>query len=321
MKILVTGAAGFVGSNFCERMVNAGHSVMGIDNLSTGEIPFIKDLCLRDNFNIHFTDIVKDQDELTYLMSRKIDMVYHFAANADVRHGLEHPYKDLEQNTIGTLNVLEAMRKNNVHKIMFASTGSIYGNAETPTIEDTPLPIQKSLYGASKLAAEGLIQAYCEAYEMESYIFRFVSLLGQRYSHGHVFDFVKALLENPSELHILGNGNQYKSYLHISDCIEGILTCVENSYYDVNIFNLGQDYGIIVKESAAIICDEMNVNPVIYVQDKHQTQGWIGDIPRILLDTTRAQQMGWKPKYSIEESIRETVRWLLENKWILGRKE
>lgn len=320
MKILVTGAAGFLGSNFCDRMVKIGHEVLGVDNLSTGKLEFLRNAYLHKNFDMKIIDIVKNPEELTMAMSKNIQMVYHFAANADVRYGLEHPYKDMEQNAIGTLNVLEAMRKNNVKNIAFTSTGSIYGNAQIPTTEDAPFPLQTSLYGASKLAAEGLIQAYCEGYEMQAYIFRLVSLLGQRYSHGHVFDFVKSLLNNPQELYILGNGQQYKSYLNVEDCIEAMLTCVDNSYYDVNIFNLGQDYGITVTESAKIICDEMNVKPVIKIQDAHQDQGWIGDIPKILLDTTRAQQMGWEPEHSIEQSIRNTVQWLLKNQWIMRYK-
>src|SRR5712692_4937671 len=158
------------------------------------------------------------------------DWVFHLAANADVRFGTHHPRKDLEQNTIATANVLEAMRANGIRRLAFASTGSIYGEPDVfPTPEDAPFPMQTSLYGASKLAAEGLIQAYCEGFGMQGYIFRFVSILGERYSHGHVFDFYQQLAEHPEHLHVLGNGHQRKSYLYVQDCIEAILTALEQA--------------------------------------------------------------------------------------------
>src|SRR5271163_2184686 len=211
---LVTGASGFVGSNLVDRLLAAGWSVVGYDNFSTGQHEFIAEALQQQNFKLVEADVL-DTSSLTAAMAG-CDIVFHLAANADVRFGLQHPRKDLEQNTIATFSVLEAMRASGVKDVVFSSTGSIYGEAEVfPTPETAPFPIQTSLYGASKLAGEGLIMAYCEGYEFRSWIFRFVSILGERYTHGHVFDFYKQILANPHELLILGNGHQKKSYLYV----------------------------------------------------------------------------------------------------------
>ena len=215
----MTGAAGFIGSNLVDRLLSDGEAVVGYDDLSTGMQEFIASASQDRNFAFVQGDLL-DTRSLTAAM-RGTRRVLHLAANADVRFGLTHPRKDLEQNTIATFNVLEAMRANNVREIAFASTGSIYGEAAVvPTPEDAPFPLQTSLYGASKLACEGLIEAYAEGYGIKARIFRFVSILGQRYSHGHVFDFMGQLAKDPNRLHILCNGKQRKSYLYVDDCIE-----------------------------------------------------------------------------------------------------
>ena len=248
------------------------------------------------------------------------DFVFHFAANADVRFGLQHPGKDLEQNTQATFNVLEAMRANGVSKIVFSSTGSVYGEAKIfPTPEDAPLPIQTSLYGASKLAGESLIQAYCEGFGFQSWIFRFVSILGERYTHGHVFDFYKQLKNDPTHLKVLGNGKQKKSYLYIQDCLEAILHAVEIAKDKVNIFNLGVDGFCEVNDSIGWICREMGVNPKL--EYSGGDRGWVGDNPIIFLDAKKIQALGWKPKVSIEEGVVRTVRWLRENEWVLESRK
>jgi len=248
------------------------------------------------------------------------DFVFHFAANADVRFGLQHPGKDLEQNTQATFNVLEAMRANGVSKIVFSSTGSVYGEAKVfPTPEDAPFPIQTSLYGASKLAGESLIQAYCEGFGFQSWIFRFVSILGERYTHGHVFDFYKQLRNDPSRLMVLGNGKQRKSYLYIQDCLDAILLAVAKAKEKVNTFNLGVDGYCQVNDSIGWICREMGVNPKLEYSGGER--GWVGDNPFIFLDTKKIQSLGWKPKVSIEEGVVRTVRWLRENEWVLESRK
>ncbi|MGC2058510.1 MAG: NAD-dependent epimerase/dehydratase family protein, partial [Candidatus Sulfotelmatobacter sp.] len=192
MQVLVTGAAGFIGSNMVDRLLSAGHSVVGFDNFSTGQRRFLEIAATHPKFTLHEADLL-DRDKLSWAM-KGAQLVIHFAANADVRFGTDHPRKDLDQNTIATWNVLEAMREQGCKRIVFSSTGSVYGEPDIfPTPETCTFPIQTSLYGASKLAAEGLIQAYCEGFGMQGYIFRFVSILGERYSHGHVFDFYHQL--------------------------------------------------------------------------------------------------------------------------------
>jgi UDP-glucose 4-epimerase len=245
--------------------------------------------------------------------------VFHLAANADVRRGLEHPRKDLEQNTIVTHNVLESMRANGIRKIAFASTGSVYGEAEVfPTPETAPFPIQTSLYGASKLACEGLISAYCEGFGLQSWIFRFVSILGERYSHGHVFDFYRQLRSHPAFLEVLGDGRQRKSYLYVQDCLDAMLLAMARANERVNVFNLGVDSYCELNDSIAWIGAELGLDPRIVYSGGDR--GWVGDSPFIFLDTTRIRTLGWRPKLAIDAGIRRTVAFLRDNAWILDSR-
>ena len=221
-KIFVTGACGFIGSNLVDRLLKEGYKVVGWDNYSTGRIEFLNNALNNPNFTL----IEGDNLNVSALSEAMIgcDVVFHLAANADVRFGLNHPSKDLNQNTIATFNVLQAMKEQGIKKIIFSSTGSVYGESITiPTPENASFPIQTSLYGASKVACEALIQAYSEGYGFESYIFRFVSILGERYTHGHIFDFYKQLMEHPEYLNVLGDGTQRKSYLYVQDCVDAML--------------------------------------------------------------------------------------------------
>lgn len=318
MRIFVTGAAGFIGSNLVDRLLQQHHQVVGYDNLSTGLSQFLVDAKQNANFTFVQADLL-DQKNLNEAME-SCDFVFHLAANADVRFGTQHTSRDLEQNTIATYHVLEAMRFNRVKRIAFASTGSVYGEAPIiPTPETAFFPIQTSLYGASKLAAEGLIQAYCEGFDFQSYIFRFVSILGERYTHGHVFDFYKQLLANPQKLHILGNGKQRKSYLYIQDCIDAMQFVIENEMGKVNIFNLGTDEYCEVNQSVHWICDYLNLSPQLTYSGGER--GWIGDNPFIFLDTTAITNLGWKPKLTIAEAIRKTIQYLHENLWVLETRQ
>jgi len=317
MKYFITGCAGFIGSNLTDRLLAAGHTVIGYDNFSTGQEQFIA-LALQSS---NFTLVRGDTLELDTMIDAMIgtDFVFHLAANADVRSGIELPRKDLEQNTIATYNVLEAMRANSVRQIGFSSTGSVYGEATVfPTPEDAPFPVQTSLYGASKLAGEGLIQAYCEGYGFQGYIFRFVSILGERYSHGHVFDFYKKLIKNPHELHVLGDGHQSKSYLYVQDCIDAMLHVIERVQDKVNIYNLGTDEYCEVNESIRWICTHLGLSPRrIYAGGE---RGWVGDNPFIFLNTARIRSLGWKPKLTIQEGIIRTLEYLEANHWLLEQR-
>src|SRR5262249_12955643 len=217
--------------------------------------------------------------------------VFPLAANADVRFGLEHPRKDLEQNTIATFNVLEAMRAGGVRRIAFSSTGSIYGEPDVfPTPETCPFPVQTSLYGASKLAGEGMISEYCAGYELQAWIFRVVSIRGERYTHGHVFDFYRKLRADPREIEVLGNGKQRKSYLYIHDCLDAMLTAVEKAREPVNVFNLGTEEYCSVDESLGWICGHLGLEPRRRYTGGER--GWVGDSPFIFLDTAEIRGLG-----------------------------
>ena len=247
-------------------------------------------------------------------------MIFHLAANADVRYGYKNPFRDLEQNTITTYNVLEAMKKNNINKIVFCSTGSVYGEPKNfPTPENDNFPIQTSFYGASKVAGETFIQAYCEAFNFKSWIFRFVSILGNRYTHGHVYDFCNQLFKNSSYLKVLGDGNQKKSYLHVDDCIKAIFIGVKKSKKKINIFNLGTNEYINVKQSINIICNQLQVKPKVSFYGGKR--GWIGDSPFIFLNNKKIRSLGWKPKFTIKESIEQTVRFLKKEKWVFKKRK
>src|SRR5687768_15492917 len=228
-RFFVTGAAGFIGSNLVDRLLALGHAVTGYDNFSTGQHPFLAEAKAKPAFTLVEGDLL-DESRLNDAIKSGggHDTVFHLAANADVRFGTDHPRRDLEQNTIATYNVLEAMRLAGVKRIGFSSTGSIYGEPNVhPTPEDAPFPVQTSLYGASKLAGEGLIQAYATGFGFNGMIFRFVSILGERYSHGHVYDFYRQLAADPTKLKVLGNGKQRKSYLYVQDCVDAILTVLD----------------------------------------------------------------------------------------------
>lgn len=315
MRCFVTGAAGFVASSLVDRLIAQGHDVTGYDNLSTGRPEFIAPALESHRFELVRGDLL-DSDALTLAM-KGAGIVFHLAANADVRFGIEHPRKDLEQNTIGTSNVLEAMRANGVRRIAFASTGSVYGEPRVfPTPEDAPMPVQTSLYGASKLAAEGLLGAYAEGYGTQVYIFRFVSILGERYTHGHVFDFYKQLLEHPDVLHILGNGRQRKSYLYVQDCVDAILLAVERAEAKVNIFNLGTDEYCEVNDSVGWISEHLGLRPERTYSGGDR--GWIGDNPFIFLDCRRIRALGWAPRLSIRQGVIRTVEYFQRNPWVLS---
>jgi len=309
MKCFITGVAGFVGSNLADRLLKDGHDVVGYDNFTTGTLENLEYARTYSNFRCAKADIL-DLQKLELGMAG-CDIVFHLAANADVRHGLNHPAKDLEQNTIGTFNVLEAMRTNEIKKIVFSSTGSVYGkHPSIPTKETESFPIQNSLYGASKVAGEALIQAYCEGYGFQSWIFRFVSLLGKRYSHGFVIDFYNKLKANPKELNILGDGTVKKSYLSIKDCVGGIILGIEKGKDQVNIFNLGTDEFMSVKECAEAVANYLGLSPdFCYGKEKF---GWIGDAPFIFLDCDKIAGFKFRPTSTITEAIEETLDYLID---------
>ena len=312
-NFIVTGGAGFIGSNMADALLARGARVTVVDDFSTGFREFVPKGATLVEGDLLDADFCKR----TFAGH---DFVFHFAANADVRDGLKHPRKDVEQNTLVTHNVLEACRANGIRDFGFSSTGALYGDATViPTPEDAPFPIQTSLYGASKVACEGLITAYAFGYGFRVYIYRFVSMLGPRYTHGHVVDFYKQLLAHPDRLDVLGDGNQRKSYLHVGDCISAMLTIVDQSKMpnDVHVYNLGHTEWIGVNESIGVICRELGLAPkIVYAGGD---RGWVGDAPKILLDTKRLRGLGWKETRSVEDSVVDTLRFLRDNPYTLRR--
>ena len=321
-NVFITGAAGFIGSNLVDRLLAAGLTVTGWDNLVTGQLRFLDDALKNPRFRLVRGDNL-DLPALTAAM-KGCDFVFHLAANADIKDGWAHPRKDLEQNTIATFNVLEGMRANGIRRIGFSSTGSVYGEAfvtpDKPTPETDAFPVQTSLYAASKTAGEGLISSYAEGGQIdEAYIFRFVSILGERYTHGHVFDFYQQLLEHPDRLRVLGNGKQRKSYLYVQDCVDAILhvtaqATAKAAKHHTQIYNLGTPEYVEVNQSIGYLCAALGVKPTL--EYTGGDRGWIGDNPFIFLDTKKIQSTGWKPKLTIEQGIIKTLRWLESNRWV-----
>jgi UDP-glucose 4-epimerase len=322
-QTFITGAAGFIGSTLVDRLLIGGQRVVGWDNLSTGQERFLQGALKHPNFRFVRGDNL-DLDGLAAAM-KGCDTLFHFAANADVRFGLDHPRKDLEQNTIATFNILEAMRSNGIKTIAFASTGSVYGEAAIiPTPEDHPFPVQTSLYAASKLAGEGLIHAYCEGYGFEGYVFRFVSILGERYTHGHVFDFYRQLTEHPEHLKVLGDGTQRKSYLYVQDCVGAMLHVMKGGLalrakHRVEVFNLGTPEYVQLNDSIRYLCGALGVKPRL--EYTGGDRGWVGDNPFIFLDTKKIQATGWKPALTIEQGISRTLEWLKANQWVYEKRK
>lgn len=317
MKAFVTGAAGFIASNLVDRLLADGHQVTGFDNFSTGFREFLESAHACPRFRLVEGDLL-NLDAVTRAMAGA-DFVFHLAANADVRFGPEHPRRDLEQNTIVTWNVLEAMRSTGARRIAFSSTGSVYGEPEIfPTPETAPFPVQTSLYGASKLAAEGMIAAYATAFGYQVFLFRFVSILGERYTHGHVLDFYGQLRAHPERLDVLGNGHQRKSYLYVQDCAGAILLAAAQCTAQVNIFNLGTDEYCEVNDSIGWIGQYLGVSPKLNYAGGER--GWVGDSPFIFLDCSRMRALGWKPELTIREAIIRTLQYLERNQWILEQR-
>lgn len=327
MKILVTGGAGFIGSHVVDRLMGKNQSVVVLDDLSSGNENFITPHRGKQDFQFHKEDILHDDISPFF---DGVEEVWHLAADPEVRIGAEDTRVHLEQNVIATYNVLEAMRANDVRRMIFTSTSTVYGDADKlPTPEEYPT-IPVSLYGASKLACEALIAAYCHTFDMRAWIYRFANVIGRRSSHGVIYDFINKIRSNPEELEILGDGNQTKSYIYVDDCIDAMVAGlktnenanagaevgVEEGYPEaksrVNIFNIGTDDMTTVKRIAEIVCEEMRVSPKPKFKFTGGKRGWKGDVPIMLLDASKLNALGWKQKYNSEEAVRKAAGDLLE---------
>jgi UDP-glucose 4-epimerase len=310
VKYFITGGAGFIGSNLTSELLKLGE-VTVYDNLSLGKKEFIAPFLKNNKLKFIEADLLNFD-----LLKDKIanhDVVFHLAANSDISKGAKYTDIDLKNGTLATYNVLEAMRINKIKKLVFSSSSAIYGEAtQIPTKEDYGPLLPISLYGASKLACEGLISAFCRNYDMQSWIFRFANIIGKNSTHGVIFDFIKKLEKNPKELEILGNGKQSKPYLEVNDCISGMLYALEHTKEQVNYYNLGCRDFATVDDIAELIIEEKKLDNV-KIRYTGGKIGWTGDVPKVLLDVSKMKNIGWSSKFDSKEAVRVAVKELLKN--------
>ena len=311
MRVFVTGGAGFIGSHLVDALVEKGYVVTVYDNLSSGRMDFIEHHIGKKNFSFIEADLL-DQKKLRECLEG-YDVVFHLAANPDVRLGVEKP-DVAKQDIIATYNLLDVMRLKNVKRIVFSSSSTVYG--ETPPIplsEDYGPLLPISVYGAAKLASEGLVSSFCHTFDMQAWIFRFANVVGLRCTHGVIFDFINKLRKNPKELEILGDGRQRKSYLYVSDCVDGMLFGFENAKDQINLFNLGSDGATEVNRIAEMVVDEMKLKDVRFKYTGGK-RGWKGDVPRFQFDISKIKKLGWMPRYDSDDAVRMAIKDLLHAK-------
>ncbi len=306
--VLVTGGAGFIGSHVVDRLLADGHNVVVFDNMTSGKMEFI-----AHHFNdSHFRFVNGDmlQPDQIHQACNGIDQVFHLAANPDVRIGASDTRTHLDQNVLATYNLLDAMHKQHVQEIAFTSSSTIYGEAHIiPTPENYGPLIPISMYGASKLACEAMITAYCHTFDMRAWIFRFANIIGDRGTHGIIVDFIHKLKRDPVHLEILGDGKQSKSYLHVRECVDAMMLVVLKGIEEVNIFNIGSEDVISATRIGEIVAEEMELSPELLYTGG--SQGWKGDVPKMMLSIEKLRSLGWKAGMGSEESVKETVRSLL----------
>lgn len=309
MRTLVTGGAGFIGSHLVDKLLDAGNEVVVVDNLSSGKIEFLQKNIDDGNVIFHNVDL-KNLESLIPLMNG-IDMVFHLAANPDIRLGTRITDTDLKEGTIATYNVLEAMRLANVEKIAFASSSVVYGeNAPLPTPENHGPCIPISLYGASKQAGEGLIGSWVGTFGLQAWIFRFANIIGERGTHGVIFDFIHKLKKDPNRLEVLGNGLQEKSYMEVKDCVDSMLFVIKNTNERLNLFNLGSNDTCSVRRIAEIVVRETGCENAS-IEYTGGDRGWAGDIPKAMLSINKLTELGFRVNYDSEDAVAHTVRALI----------
>lgn len=313
MRLLVTGGAGFIGSNLTERLLNDGHNVIAVDNFLLGKPEYIE--AFRVNPGFEFKELDLSDLNASIPVFKGVDAVFHLSSNSDIQEGTKHTDRDLKIGTIATYNVLEAMRLNGVKKIVFSSTSAVYGDtAGVPTKEDHGPLFPISFYGASKLACEALISAFCHNFGMKSWVFRFANVIGRNPTHGIVFDLISKLKKDRSQLPVLGNGKQSKPYLHVSDIIDGMLFGFMKSVDEVNFFNLACEGATTVEFIVKSLLKELKIQDTQIVYSG-TAQGWKGDVPHVELSVDKLKRLGWKARLSSDEAVVKGVEEIASQVW------
>lgn len=310
MRALVTGGAGFIGSHLIDELVDAGYEVKIIDNLSSGDLNLISHQTEAGNVEFVKGDLTVLDDVMQ--ATKNIDCVFHMAANPDIRLGTQITDTDLKQGTIATYNILESMRVNGVKKIVFASSSVVYGeDAPMPTPESHGPCLPISLYGASKLGSEGLITSWVGTFDFQAWIFRFANIIGERGTHGVIFDFIHKLKRDNSRLEVLGNGLQEKSYMEVKDCVKAMMHIYNSKNSPINLYNLGSHDTCSVRRIAEIVVEETGFDNAT-IEYTGGDRGWAGDIPRAMLSIEKMLSTGYDVNYNSEAAVRHTTRCLIE---------
>lgn len=311
MKILVTGGAGFIGSHLCDALIERKHNVICVDNLSLGLEKNIIHLNKNKNFKFHKLDILDYKKLLEIMKNEKIDVVFHLAANSDIARSNENSDIDMKNTFMTTYNILCAMKDTNIKKIVFSSTSAIYGKTNRKINEDYSPLFPVSHYGAAKLASEAFISAFVNNYDMQAWIVRFPNVVGERATHGAIFDFINKLKKNPKELGVLGDGEQNKPYLYVKDVVDAILFIWEHSDDKLNYYNIGAETRTKVKRMAELVIKNMKLDAKIKYAGGEI--GWVGDVKEFEYDISKIKKLGWKPSMSSDEAVDLAIKKILEN--------
>ncbi len=306
MNILVTGGAGFIGSHLDDALIALGHDITVVDNLVLGRKENIEHLIGNPVFRFIEADLL-DMDRMRAIFSEgKFDMVYHLAANSDIQKGGKDPMVDYNLTFNTTFNVLQLLKEFEIKKFFFASTSAIYGETYDVLNEDYGPLKPVSNYGAGKLASEAFISAFSSTYGIQTWITRFPNVVGERFTHGVIYDFIKKLRNNPEELEVLGNGEQCKPYVYVKDLVEAILYVVDHAEEKYNVYMIGSDSRTKVKEIAAMVIEEMGLNAKICYTGGDR--GWVGDVPEFRYDLTKINKLGWTAPHNSNESVRLAIQ-------------
>ncbi len=305
MNILVTGGAGFIGSHLCDALLTRGHKVTVVDDFSLGRIENIEHLLDNPNFKYTREDL-NNLHAMRFIYREGFDMVYHLAANSDIQKGGQDPFVDYQKTFNTTFNTLQMLKDYNVKKFFFASTSAIYGETYDVLNEDYGPLKPVSNYGAGKLASEAFISAFSSTYGIQTWITRFPNVVGERFTHGVIYDFIHKLQKNPEELEVLGNGEQCKPYVYVKDLVDGILYVIDHANELYNVYMLGSDTRTKVKEIAAMVIEEMGLNSKIRYTGGDR--GWVGDVPEFRYDLTKVNTLGWVAPHNSNDSVRLAIQ-------------